>query len=99
MPAPSYATLATFRIDLAREAEQRSALEKMIVPGVRQFPGFVSGHWTLDRENSETLVLLTYASRDAAEAMSKNVLGNASNQAAAGLSLLSIRILEIIASA
>lgn len=47
MPEPTYAILATFRMNLAREAEQRAGLERMIVPSVRQHPGFVAGTWTL----------------------------------------------------
>ncbi len=67
----THATLATFRIDLTREEEQRAALERFIVPGVQRFPGFISGHWTVDREAAESLVLLTYESRVAAETMSE----------------------------
>jgi hypothetical protein len=98
MPSATHATLATFLIDLSRETEQREALERFVVPGVRQFPGVVSGHWTLDRTTSETLVLLTYESRDAAEAMAENIRGNAANQAGAGLELVGLRILEIAAT-
>ncbi len=71
----------------------------MIVPGVRQFPGFVSGHWMVDREISESLVVLTYDSLAAAEAMSENIRGNAENQRRVGLDLAGVRILEIAASA
>jgi hypothetical protein len=99
MSAPTHATLATFRMDLTREAEQREGLERTIVPGVRQFPGFVSGHWTVDRETSESLVLLTYDSLRAAEAMSENIRSNAENQRRVGLDLVGVRILEIAASA
>jgi hypothetical protein len=99
MAAPTHATLATFKIDLTREAEQREGLERMIVPSVRQFPGFLSGHWTMDRQTSESLVLLTYDSREAAEAMAENIRGNAENQRRAGLDLVGVRLLEISASA
>jgi hypothetical protein len=60
MATPSDATLATFRVDLTRDAEQRRGLQQMIVPGVRHFPGFVAGHWTLDRAAAESIVMLTY---------------------------------------
>lgn len=99
MPSPTHATLATFRMDLARDAEQRAALENVIIPGVRQHPGFVSGHWTLDRHTSESIVLLAYESRDAAETMARNIRDNAENQRDVGLELLEVRILEITASA
>src|SRR5687767_12115901 len=98
MANPTHATLATFRMDLAREAEQRAGLEQMIVPGVRAAPGVVSGHWTLDREESQSIVLITYSSREAAEPMAENIRGNAANQARSGLELLSLRILEVVAT-
>ena len=86
-------------MDLSREVEQRKGLEEMIVPGVRQFPGFVSGHWTLDRSASESLVMLTYDSISAAELMADNVRWNAENQRRAGLDLVDVRVLEVVASA
>lgn len=95
MVIPTHATLATFDVDLSREAEQRKGLDQMIVPGVRGTPGVVSGHWTLDREASQSIVLITYSTRGAAEAMAENIRGNAANQAQAGLELLSVRILEV----
>jgi hypothetical protein len=69
MTKATHATLATFRVDLARESEQRTGLERMIVPGVVQHPGFVSGTWTLDRSSAESFVMLTYESEESAEAM------------------------------
>lgn len=99
MASPTHATLATFRIDLSREAEQREGLQRMIVPGVRQFPGFVGGSWTIDRPASESIVFLTYDSLSAAESMAENIRGNADNQRHVGLDLVGVRILEVAASA
>jgi hypothetical protein len=98
MADATHATIATFRIDLEREAEQTEALHQMIVPGVRQHPGVVDGTWTLDREAGETVVLITYDSVEAAEAMAANVRGNAENQRAAGLELRSVTIVEVVAT-
>jgi len=53
----------------------------------------------VDREISESLVVLTYDSLAAAEAMSENIRGNAENQRPVGLDLAGVRILEIAASA
>jgi hypothetical protein len=85
-------------MDLAHEAAQRDALEQMIVPGVRNAPGVVSGTWTLDRDRSETLVVITYESREAADAMASNIRGNAENQRASGLELIEVRVLEVVAT-
>ena len=85
-------------MDLANEAAQRDALEQMIVPGVRNAPGVVSGTWTLDRDRSETLVVITYESSEAADAMASNIRGNAENQRASGLELIEVRVLEVVAT-
>lgn len=99
MSGPSHGTLATFRMDLSREADQRAGLEHMIVPGVRRHPGFVSGTWTLDRDESTSFVMLTYDSLQAAEAMRQNILDNAEGQRAAGIDLVSVKVLEVSATA
>ena len=99
MDTPTHATLARFNMDLSREAEQRAALEQMIVPGVRQHPGFISGTWTLDRDTAESFVMLTYSSGESAEAMKTNILDNAEHQRFVGIELVEVRVLEISASA
>ena len=68
------------------------------MPGVRQGPGVLAGHWTLDRSTSESIVMITYGSLVAAGAMAANIRANAENQKAAGLELLSVRVLEVLTS-
>jgi hypothetical protein len=99
MNTSTHATLATFRMDLARETEQQEGLENMILPGVRTHPGFVGGTWTLDRETSESFVMLTYESRESADAMRENIIGNADNQRFVGIELVEVRVLEVSATA
>ncbi|HUP72812.1 MAG TPA: hypothetical protein VM282_07165 [Acidimicrobiales bacterium] len=99
MNIPTHATLATFRMDLSQETEQREGLNRMIVPGVRASPGFVAGYWTLDRAASEGVVLVTFDSIEAAKAFAGNVRANASHQLVVGIELLAIRIVEVSASA
>jgi hypothetical protein len=96
---PTHATLATFRLDLTREAEQRVGLDQLIVPSVRRHPGFVAGTWTLDRDAAQSFVMLTYATRGAADSMRENIVSNAENQRAVGIELVDVRVLEISASA
>jgi hypothetical protein len=85
-------------MDLDREAEQRAGLEQMIVPGVRNAPGVVTGQWTLDRSTAESVVLITYDSATAAADMAANIRANADNQKAAGIQLVSVRVVDVIAS-
>jgi hypothetical protein len=96
---PTHATIATFHMDLDREAEQRAGLEQMIVPGVRNAPGVITGHWTLDRSTAESIVLITYDSSTAAEDMAANIRANADNQRTVGIDLVSVRIVEVVATA
>jgi len=99
MTQPTHATIATFRMDRAREAEQHEGLRRVIVPGVCKSPGFLTGHWTLDRELSESVALITFDCREHAEAFAVNVRANAANQAAVGIELVSIRVVEVSANA
>ena len=86
-------------MDLSRESEQRDGLSRMIVPSVSSSPGFVAGTWTLDRELGESVVLVTFDSADNATTFAENVRANASHQAAVGIDLLTIRIVEVSATA
>ncbi len=98
-PQPTHATLAVFRMDLSRAEEQQAILDDVIVPGVMKTPGFVAGYWTLDREAGESTVLVTFESAVDARNFAAGVEANAPNQAMAGLELVSIRIVEVVASA
>ena len=98
MSEATHATMATFRMDMSRDDEQRRGLRDF-VPRVSQHTGFLGGHWMLDREAHESVVVIIFSSRDAAEAFQTNVEGNAANQAAAAIKLVKIRVLEVTASA
>jgi hypothetical protein len=99
MPQPSSAVLATFRVDLSREDEQRKMIDEVILPSVRKAPGFVTGYWTLDRDAGEGVVLVTLESAVDAAGLADAIRANAPNQARVGVDLASIRIVEVVASA
>jgi len=99
MSEPTHATMATFRMDMSREDEQRHGLREFLVPRVSQHAGFLGGNWMLDRDAEESIVVVTFSSRQAAEAFQKNVESNATNQAAAAIELINVRVLEVTASA
>ncbi|GAA4767016.1 hypothetical protein GCM10023199_55050 [Actinomycetospora chibensis] len=52
----------------------------------------------MDREARESVAVVTFTSRDAAEAFRRHVADNAENQAAAGVELRRIRLVEVEAS-
>ncbi len=85
-------------MDMSREDEGLRGLREVVVPGVRRHPGFLSGHWMLDRDAEQSVVVITFSSRESADALRANVEGNAANQAAAGVELVQIRVLEVAAS-
>ena len=95
----THATIATFRLDMSREDEQRRGLREFLVPRVSKHAGFLGGHWMLDRAAAESVVVITFSSRESAEAFRSNVEGNAVNQAAAAIELVEIRVVEVTASA
>jgi hypothetical protein len=97
MRQATHATIATFRLDLSREDEQRRGLREFLVPRVSQHAGFLGGTWMLDRAAAESVVVVTFSSRHAAEAFQDNVQGNVNK--AAAIELVEIRVLEVMASA
>jgi Asp/Glu/hydantoin racemase len=86
-------------MDMSRLEGQRRGLHDFIVPSVRQHTGFVSGSWLLDREAGQSVAVITFTSREAAESLRENVKSNAANQTTAGVELIDIRLLEVQASA
>ncbi|MEY2571503.1 MAG: hypothetical protein QOE63_1853 [Acidimicrobiaceae bacterium] len=98
MTEVTHATIAVFDVDLDREDDQRIALERFIVPSVRQAPGFVNGTWMLDREAAESIAVVTFVGAAAASDFVESVRANESNRRAAGLVLRAIRVVEVAAS-
>lgn len=98
MTDATHATIATFAMDPARVAEVRPILHDVIVPSVREFPGVVSGHWLTDGGGDESVAVVTFTSREAADAFAQNVRGNVTNQAAVGIELVSLRLVDVEAS-
>jgi hypothetical protein len=86
-------TRTAFRMDLSREDEQMCGLNEMVVPG------FLSGTWTLDRKGATSHVLVTYQTRGAAQQMAAHIRDNAANQRHAGLELVDVKVLEVVAVA
>lgn len=80
MTQSSHATLATFRMDLAREEEQREALRRVIV--ARRAAGSRRSSGPLDTRSidAESIVMITYGSLVAAGAMAANIRANAENR-------------------
>lgn len=97
---PQSAELPRWAVQLNRLVSWRDSAELPIgLLDNRSSPGFVTGCWTLDRATSESVVLITFDSIEAAEALADNVRANAPHQMMVGIELMSIRIVEVSASA
>jgi hypothetical protein len=95
----THATIAVLDVDLDREDEQRLGLERFIAPSVRQAPGFVNGTWMLDREASESTVVITFDEPTAASTFVESVRANERDRRGVGLVLRTIKVVEIGATA
>ena len=96
MADATHATVTTLRRDPSKAAEQKQALQQMVERGGPDFPGFVSGLWIRDPAASETVLVFTFDSLEAAEAYMDTVRNRSARQAAHGLELLSVRVYGIL---
>lgn len=99
MAGATHAAVLVFRYDPAREDAQLQGLRDFIVPDVRRVPGFVAGYWTADHARSETVTFITFGSLRSAEAFAESTEELAPRQLTAGIELLSLRVVEIVARA
>jgi hypothetical protein len=99
MTSATHATVTTLRTDPAKEAEQIQERNRIRERGFDHVPGFVAALWTLDRENSEVLIIHTFDSLQSAEAFAAQNRNSAARQAEFGVELLSIRVNEITGTA
>ena len=56
---------------LSREADQKQAMNRLIVRGFHEIPGFVAGLWTFDRDASQSVIIHTFDSLSAAAAFAE----------------------------
>lgn len=97
----THAVLSTFNVDPTRRNDQEFGLRNIIVPAVREAPGFVSGIWTRTADGTKSTVVVAFSGEADARQFQASVRANASNQAAVGLTLVDSQLVEVsvIASA
>ena len=94
-----YAVVGTWRMDVGRTAEQRTALEQRIVPSARSVPGFVQGYWTSAAAGGRSYSFILFDTEKAAEAFKKSVESNTENQARLGIERDELAVAEVVAQA
>lgn len=95
----THAVLSTFNVDPMKRDDQEFGLRNVIVPGVREAPGFVSGIWTRTADGTKSTVLVAFSGEADAREFQATVRANASNQAAVGLTLVDVELVQVIAIA
>jgi hypothetical protein len=86
-------------MDPARRDEQDRGLHELIIPSVRNHPGFVAGYWMRDPHSGKGHTTIVLDSEQSAQAFKETVLGNAQNQAKAGITTDSLALVEIVGQA
>ena len=99
MAAATHATVMTLHRDLSKQAKQDQSFREMFERGFDVIPGFVAGIWTFDREASEAVIVHSFDSLHAAEGFAEMIRGSAQRQAEHGLTLLSLRVAEVLGTA
>lgn len=61
-----YAVVGRWQTDPSRTDDQDRELRDVVVPGVRDLPGFVAGYWTRDPESGRTHTTVVWESEAAA---------------------------------
>jgi hypothetical protein len=92
-----FAVVGIWNLDPALREEQDRGLPELIIPSVRSHPGFVAGYWMRDPESGKGHTTIVLDSEESARAFKEIVLGNARNQAKAGITNDSLALVEMVA--
>lgn len=86
-------------MDPAGGEQQDRGLRDLIIPSVRDHPGSRAGYWMRDRRVARATPRSLLDSEPSARAFKDAVLGNALNQAKAGITNNSLAVVELLAEA
>jgi hypothetical protein len=86
-------------MDPARREELDRGLTELIIPSIRSHPGFLAGYWMRDPESGKGHTTIVLETEPSARAFKDAVLGNAQNQARAGITNDSLAVVELLAEA
>jgi hypothetical protein len=92
-----FAVVGVWDIDPSKREVQQEYLEG-IVAGVGRLPGLVKGYWSDGTDPRTSHTFIVFSERDAAERFAAEVRGNLENQAAAGVTNVSLDLTEVIAT-
>jgi hypothetical protein len=94
-----YAVVGIWNIDPSLRDKQDQALHELVIPSVRNHPGFVAGYPMRDPYRGKGQSTIVLDSEQSAEAFTEIVLSNTQNQVKAGITTDSLAVVEILAQA
>jgi hypothetical protein len=94
-----YAVVGIWNIDPSLRDQQDQGLHELVIPSVRNHPGFVVGYWMRDVHSGKGHTTIVLDSEQSAQSFKESVLSNSQNQAKAGITADSLAVVEIIAQA
>lgn len=94
-----YAVVGIWNMDPDGPDEQHRGLRDLTIPSVQNHPGFRAGYWMRDPESGKGHTTIVLDSEPSARAFKDAVLGNALNQARAGITNDSLAVVELLAQA
>jgi hypothetical protein len=86
-------------MDQTRVEEQDRELREVIVPLVKEYPGFVAGYWTRDPESGRSHSTILLEDEESARAFKATVEGRASHRAEYGVTSDFLVITDVLADA
>jgi hypothetical protein len=83
------------RVSISDVETAQKGLEGVVVPRVKQAPGFVAGYWTRSADGSNGQSMIVFESEDAARAVAERI----GTDIPEGVTIESTDVREVVASA
>jgi hypothetical protein len=84
------------RVSISDVETAQKGLEEIVVPRVKQAPGFVAGYWTRSDDGSNGQSMIVFESEDAARSVAE---GMRTEETPEGVSIESAEVREVVANA
>jgi hypothetical protein len=94
-----YAVVGTWTLAPGRWDEQLHGLHEQVVPRAREVPGLVAAYWLADQAAGKTQSLVILEDEASARRFQSLVEANPMNREQAGVSLDSLKMMELVAEA
>ncbi len=90
-----HAVIGGFSMDPAKVALQRQELHQLIIPMVKELPGFVNGYWSYQPGDAKSYSYIVFETEAQAQRLLEVVRANVAQQDAAGVAIGWLEVVEI----